>query len=134
MGNVVKGALNFAKNLRGNVPKIIVPKPIEGSKEPRGDRGSVPARRSKERRRRSASRNRIKGVKESAPPLTPARKGNPGGPKHGSTVDSSNRPKGKKAKLFKLKGAMNAICIMGNFKYHGNGPGLEFQKMGGNPK
>ena len=32
MGNVVKGALNFNKNMRGNVPEIVVPKPLKALK------------------------------------------------------------------------------------------------------
>ena len=62
MSDVVKRALNSAQNMRGNTLKVIVPKSIEGVKEPRGDGRRVPASWSEERGRRGASRDRVKGV------------------------------------------------------------------------
>ena len=43
MGLVMKGALELDKDMGGNALKVIVTKTVESTKEPRGDRGGVPA-------------------------------------------------------------------------------------------
>ena len=43
MSNIVKGALDSAKNVGRDIAEIVISKPVKGTKEPSGDGRSVPA-------------------------------------------------------------------------------------------
>ena len=124
MSFVVKRALKLNKDMRGNALKIIVSKPVESTEEPRGDRGGIPAGRSKERRGRVRDGAGEQGLNKGGPAIAPAIERDPRGPEHCRTVYGHQGSNGEHAILFKLKGAMNAISMMRDFKDLGNGPGL----------
>ena len=101
------------KDVRRDALKMVVPKNIE-----RGE--PVMSMLFKEATRAA----------QGGPPST---QGNSRGPKHGSEFNGKKGPDGKHTERLKLKGAMLAICVEGDFKNFGNSPGLEFKKLGGEP-
>ena len=66
--------------------------------------------------------------------MFPPFQGGPGGPKHGREIHRNNGAGGLNAKLLELEGAINAIGIVGDFKYDGDGPGFKLKESSRHPK